>query len=89
VVLPYTHGAIKTSAVQGIYLLKFIHSLLHLQTLIEHWWGWWDPPLSSLLYLSYIYKSLYLWSIRIFYDGICISKTFCNNLIWNVDIFHF
>ena len=22
---------------------------LHLQTLIEHWWGWWDPPFSWLL----------------------------------------
>ncbi len=37
VVLPWTHGAIKTSAVRGVYPLEFIHSLLHLQTLIGHW----------------------------------------------------
>ena len=61
-VLPYTYGAIKTSAVRGVYPIGFIHSLLHLQILIEHWWGLMGPPFQFMILslLSLITQNLSL-----------------------------
>ena len=36
------------------------------QTLIEHWWGWWDPPFSPLLWLATFITPLSQPSVRSF-----------------------
>ena len=45
-ILPFAHRQWKLPQFVTA-LLGFIHT--HSMPLIEHWWGWWDPPFSWLL----------------------------------------